>query len=357
MRKTGLSILILALLGTQLVYAADKGRTAIAAEGNTVTAAVSEAAARSPHFLIFDGDGKLLETLDNPHKTAERGAGSLVASFLAQTGATFVVAEKFGEKMSDAMRAKGIGYLEFQGSVKAALEKRLETITVPVPPAEGDDILAQVDRNLAPASYEMYRKLVNEEPDGRKKEFILFTVKKGRDKMAGLFISPASDKGRATLRLGDNMWLYIPNVGKPVRITSLQSVVGGVFNNSDILQLDYTEEYSVSRVEDHEKESLLYLKAKTRNVAYDQLRMWVDKENILPTKIECLTEASMLIKTLYFKDIKDFGGGIVRPAVMETDSPLYKGYRSYMIYAKIEAREIPDEVFTVNFMSRIESLR
>jgi len=23
------------------------------------------------------------------------------------------------------------------------------------------------------------------------------------------------------------MWLYIPNVGKPIRITSLQSVIGG----------------------------------------------------------------------------------------------------------------------------------
>jgi len=230
-------------------------------------------------------------------------------------------------------------------------------MAVPAYALDGNEILAQVDKNLAPDSYEMYRKLVNVEPDGRKKEFILFTVKKGRDKIAGLFISPASDKGRTTLRLGENMWLYIPNVGKPVRITSLQSVVGGVFNNSDIMQLDYAEEYDVTRVENLDKEHLLHLKARTRTVAYDQLRMWVDKEKILPTKIECLTEASMLIKTLYSKDMKDFGDGIIRPAVMETDSPLYKGYRSYMVFAKIQAREIPDEAFTLNFMSRLESLR
>ena len=127
-------------------------------------------------------------------------------------------------------------------------------VAIPAYAADGNEILARVDKNLSPDSYEMYRKLVNVEPDGRKKEFILFTVKKGRDKIAGLFISPASDKGRTTLRLGENMWLYIPNVGKPVRITSLQSVIGGVFNNSDILQLDYTEEYTVAKVEDQEKE-------------------------------------------------------------------------------------------------------
>jgi len=228
---------------------------------------------------------------------------------------------------------------------------------VPAYAVDGNAMLARVDKNLTPDSYEMYRKLVNVEPDGRKKAFILFTVKKGHDKIAGLFISPASDKGRTTLRLGENMWLYIPNVGKPVRITSLQSVVGGVFNNADIMRLDYTEEYEAVKVEDLGKEYLLHLKAKTRTVSYDRLRMWVDREKTLPTKIECRTEADMLIKTLYFKQIKDFGGGIVRPAVIETDSPLYKGYRSYMVFAGIKARDIPDEAFTLNFMPRLETLR
>ena len=96
-------------------------------------------------------------------------------------------------------------------------------------------LLKQVDRNLNPESYESYRKLVNIEPNGREKEFVLFTVKKGKDRVAGLFLSPASEEGRSTLRLEDNMWLYIPNVGKPVRITSLQSVVGGIFNNATII--------------------------------------------------------------------------------------------------------------------------
>jgi len=222
---------------------------------------------------------------------------------------------------------------------------------------DGNQLLQQVDRNLAPESYELYRKLINIEPDGRKKEFVLFTVKKGRDKIAGIFISPASEKGRSTLRLGENMWLYIPNVGKPVRITSLQSVIGGVFNNSDILQLDYAEEYSVTQVEDQGKEYLLSLKAKTKTVAYDQLRMWVDKEKVLPTRIECLTEASMLIKTLYFKDVKDFGEGMVRPAAVETDSPLYKGYKSIMLFADMKKRELADEVFTLTYMPNLESLR
>ena len=222
---------------------------------------------------------------------------------------------------------------------------------------DANELLKQVDRNLAPISYESYRKLVNIEPNGRKKEFVLFTIKKGLDKVASLFISPASDKGRSTLRLEDNMWLYIPNVAKPVRITSLQSVVGGVFNNADILRLDYADEYDAIKFEDLGKEYLLQLKAKTKTVAYDRLKMWVDKDRVSPTRVECLTEASMLIKTLYFKDIKDFGGGIVRPAVVETDSPLYKNYKSVMIFANVRTRDFADEVFTLTFMPKLESLR
>jgi len=233
----------------------------------------------------------------------------------------------------------------------------LLTFAVPAFAIDGDQLLQEVDRNLNPESYEAYRKLINIEPDGSKKEFVLYTVKKGADKVAALFLSPAIENGRSTLRLGENMWLYIPNVGKPIRITSLQSVVGGVFNNSDILRLDYAAEYHVETLEEMDDEYLLHLKAKNKTVAYEKLTMWVDKKNKLPTKLECLTTAGMLIKTIRFKKVQDFGDSIVRPSLVETDSPLYEGYRSVMIFANIKGREFQDEIFTLTFMPRIDSVR
>jgi hypothetical protein len=222
---------------------------------------------------------------------------------------------------------------------------------------EGTALLKQVDANLQPESFESYRKLINIEPSGAQREFLLYTLKKGQDKIASLFLSPASEKGRATLRLGDNMWLYIPNVGKPIRITSLQSVVGGVFNNADIMRLDYHVEYDVRQLEDLGAEYRLDLKAKTGAVAYDALKMWVEKTTVAPTKIECYAATGLLLKTLYFKERKPFDDGTLRPAVIETDSPLYKGYRSIMVYARMKQRRIPDEVFTLDFLPKIETIR
>lgn len=222
---------------------------------------------------------------------------------------------------------------------------------------DGGEILKKVDANLQPESFESYRKLINIEPNGAKREFLLYTLKKGHDKIASLFLSPASEKGRATLRLGDNMWLYIPNVGKPIRITSLQSVVGGVFNNADIMRLDYNVEYNVRSLEQKTDEYLLDLKAKSGAVAYDRLKMWVNQKTLVPTRIECYAATGLLIKTLYFKEIKPFDEGTTRPSVIETDSPLYKGYQSIMVYARVKRRVVSDEVFTLEFLPKIETIR
>lgn len=231
------------------------------------------------------------------------------------------------------------------------------SLAVPAYSNDGNEMLRKVDRNLNPESFEMYRKLINIEPDGSKKEFVMYSVKKGKDKIASVFLAPASEKGRSTLRIGENIWLYIPNVGKPIRITSLQSVTGGVFNNSDIMRVDYSAEYNCDKVEKADQGHIIYLKAKTKTVAYDRVKMWVDGKKLLPFKMECFASSGMLIKTLYFKNIKDFGGGIVRPAVIETDSPLYKDYRSIIIFAKVKKKDLPDEVFSLNYMPKVESLR
>lgn len=222
---------------------------------------------------------------------------------------------------------------------------------------DGAQILQKVDRNLEPESYESYRKLIDIQPDGARKEYVLYTIKKGRDKVLALFVAPASDKGRVTLRLGDNMWLYIPDVGKPIRITSLQSVTGSIFNNADILRVDYTAEYGVDAAEEQQGAYLLSLKAKTGDVAYDRLKMWVDKQQLLPVTIEAYAASGLLIKTLHFKDIKDFGGGIKRPATLETDSPLHKGYKSVMLWSGLKKATFADEIFTLNYLPRVEDLR
>lgn len=123
MKKVILVVMGMLFFLTSIVGAAAKERIGVAAEGETGEAKVSAVAARAPYLLIFDRSGKLLETVDNPYKTAKGGAGTSGVPFLAQKGVTIVVTGELGEKMIQAMKEKGIKYLEFKGNAEEALKK------------------------------------------------------------------------------------------------------------------------------------------------------------------------------------------------------------------------------------------
>jgi hypothetical protein len=219
------------------------------------------------------------------------------------------------------------------------------------------EILERVDRALNPESYVSYKKIINIDTKGVKKEFVMYVGKLGADKVLGSFLAPKSEVGRATLRIGENMWLYIPNVKKPVRITSLQSVTGGLFNNSDIMGLDYSDEYECIGLKKDEGRIVLELKARNGSVAYEKLIIKADPQTYLADTIDCFTSSGMLVKSLHFKNIVEFEKGFSRPSVIETDSPLYKGAKSIMIYSQLKRVQLDEELFNINSMARYQELR
>ncbi|MBN2869609.1 MAG: outer membrane lipoprotein-sorting protein [Campylobacterales bacterium] len=222
--------------------------------------------------------------------------------------------------------------------------------------AFGADLLEQIDKKLNPFSTESVRQLINIEPDGTRKEFVMYMVKKDKTKVASLFLSPASDKGRATLRVDQNMWLYIPGIAKPLRIASMQSVTGGVFNNADIMQVDFGAEYKIASQKETPELYHLDLVAKTPESTYEKLRMNVDKKSLFPTSIDCIA-GGIVLKTIRYLKPKDFGGGIVRPSVLETTSPLQKGFKSIIVYGSIKKRPLDNAVFTLENLSKLDDLR
>ena len=216
-------------------------------------------------------------------------------------------------------------------------------------------ILEQVDRNMNFQSSIALQKLVNIEPSGNRKEFIIRSFKKGKDKRAILFLSPSADKGRATLRLGENIWLYIPSAGRPIRIAGLQSITGGVFNNSDLLRLDFSTEYDAVITKEVPGKIILNLKAKVQSVAYDRMIMHVNPQYIIPEVLECYSASNMLIKTLQFSALKNYGRGLIGYSQLSTTSPLQKGYQSVIITGSITPAELPDDMFTLNYLSLLST--
>jgi predicted Fe-Mo cluster-binding NifX family protein len=125
--------LIMLALGAAFLFAAPAfsapqtgpGLVAIAANGDTASAAVSPQAGRSPFFLFFDRKGVLVEAVANPYKDAAN-AGIPSVDFVASKGANALVAESFGGRIVEVMKDKGVRPVEFKGSAQDAAKKALE---------------------------------------------------------------------------------------------------------------------------------------------------------------------------------------------------------------------------------------
>jgi len=120
-----LMVLLTASFAVSTVYG-DMIKIAVASDGRTVSSAVSSVAARSSNFLIFDGSGKFVEAISNPHKEIRRRAGPVVVNFLAQKGVRVILAQSFGKKMVDAMKVGDIVYFEYKGKADDAVRKYLK---------------------------------------------------------------------------------------------------------------------------------------------------------------------------------------------------------------------------------------
>jgi predicted Fe-Mo cluster-binding NifX family protein len=119
------AVLAILFMASSLAFAGEKEKIAVSANDKTAAASVSKQAGPSPFFLIFDGKGKLIETIANPYK--EGGGGIAVADFLAGKGVTIVVAQGFGDKIVQVMKGKGIKAIAFKGSVEEAVKKILQS--------------------------------------------------------------------------------------------------------------------------------------------------------------------------------------------------------------------------------------
>lgn len=103
----------------------EKIKIAVASDGKTAKAFVSNKAAKCSYYLMFDSKGEMTEVIDNPYRDAYRGAGPSAANFLARQGVTLVIAGNFGSRMINTLKSKGITYFEFKGCVDDAVKRVL----------------------------------------------------------------------------------------------------------------------------------------------------------------------------------------------------------------------------------------
>jgi predicted Fe-Mo cluster-binding NifX family protein len=101
-------------------------KIAVASSGKDEGSDVNENAGRAPYYLVFDGNGKLIDSIRNPFSVGGGGAGWGAAKMLADKKVDVLVAGRVGPNMADALKQRDIKYLETKGKVREGLSKALK---------------------------------------------------------------------------------------------------------------------------------------------------------------------------------------------------------------------------------------
>ena len=219
-------------------------------------------------------------------------------------------------------------------------------------PMDAETILWQVDRNLHPESFEMFFQIINQLPNGRKNMFAIYAAKAKDRKAAALILSPDHLKGRTVLRIEDEVWLHIPGEIELRRSSLNQSLVGGVFNNADVLLGDYGTDYKPTLLEENDTSFLLELTPRSKGLPYAKMLLSVDRNLLLPQTLTQYSSAGKLIKTIAFEQISAIFGA-PRPEVMRSSSELNRRYSATLQLGSIKPREFPENTFTTDLIPKL----
>ena len=164
-------------------------------------------------------------------------------------------------------------------------------------------------------------------------------------------LAPAKEQGIGSLRVGAEMWNYLPNVERTIKIPPsmmLQPWMGSDFTNDDLVKSSSIIDDYVSRIlRDEGPEYVLELIPKPdAAVVWGKILYWVRKDDLIPLKEEFFDERGALVRTMTFSNVRSMGGRAI-PTTWEI-RPVDKPGSSTTVLVKSAVYDQPvdAEIFT-----------
>ncbi|KMQ52741.1 Outer membrane lipoprotein-sorting protein [Chitinispirillum alkaliphilum] len=176
------------------------------------------------------------------------------------------------------------------------------------------------------------------------REMSLRAYTKGRDFSLIYVLSPARDRGTSFLKRRDEVWQWVPDIQRVVRIPPSmmnQSWMGSDFTNDDLVRDasvvdDYTHSFLPDTVVDGEEAWRIEMVPKPQApVVWERVVVWVIKENFIQRRSEFYDEDGVLVNLLYLEDVREMGGRLI-PTRWEMVPLEEEGHRTVMVYDDVE---------------------
>ncbi len=178
------------------------------------------------------------------------------------------------------------------------------------------------------------------------------------------FLAPADVRGTKFLSITtpgeeDQMWLYLPAVGRERRIAG--SAASGKFMGTDFTFEEISasakmwEPYRPERMGDETIEGrkcyVLKLAPQESGCTYGAVKLWIWQEGLLPIRIEFFSKAMKLGKVMIFSDLQKTTRGEWQPNTI-TLQDVSGGSLTTVRILETDDRPVPDDTFTLRYLRK-----
>lgn len=180
---------------------------------------------------------------------------------------------------------------------------------------------------------------------------------KGNDKALITINSPRREAGNKTLKIGNEMWMYLRNTETTIKIPPsmmLQSWNGSDFTNDDIVrETNLADEYSMEIIGEEEIDGAVcwiieLIPREEAPTVWGKLHYRVRQNDYLPARVDYYDERGDLVRAMLFSGIDEYGGRII-PGTWTMYNKAKPGHKTTF--------EILDVQFDVQISDRVFSLQ
>jgi outer membrane lipoprotein-sorting protein len=196
------------------------------------------------------------------------------------------------------------------------------------------------------ASYVVRVKITHYESGKADEEKSYQVSQKGTDNSYVEFLSPR-EKGQHLLMLGDDMWIYLPDTSRPIRITPLERLNGDA-SNGDVARTNFAVDYSATYLRTEKLGAdecyVLDLTAKRRGSTYQRILYWLRVQDARPVRAEFYLTSGKHMKSATFDEYGMFADKLQLRRWTLYDEVRHNS-RSVLEYTSIAPRTLSDKLF------------
>ena len=180
-------------------------------------------------------------------------------------------------------------------------------------------------------------------------------LSKGNENTIVMVSEPAAERGQIMLMRGRDLWIFVPTVSQPVRISLSQRLTGQVANG-DLARANFAGDYKPRLLRNDtiggESYHVLELTAVDRGVTYHRVLYWVRQSDYRPFRAEFYSLSERRLKTARYENYQQLGGAI-RPTRLIIQDAQRESEESTLEYSEMKLRDLPDKVFSKDYLKRL----